>query len=382
MNKKIKILKDFIRYLVIIFAVVAKFIAIFLVYSTITDFRPPPVQSLEITQNTKKLPLMLESNLSFITWNIGYCGLDKSMDFFYDGGKKVKTSDTLFQKNLSGVFEFLSHYDTVDFILLQEVDSLAQRSFFSNQVKVLSQALPDFYSSYAINYNVRYVPLPLLKPMGEVVSGILSFSKYKPVISEKYSYIVNYPWPKKIFMLDRCFLMQRFPLKNSRELVVINTHNSAFSDADNLRQFEINYLRSYLLYEYAIGNYVIAGGDWNLNPPDYDQITLYSSYNKKKNTPGIPASYLPEDWQWAYDLKTPTNRDVDQSYRFGLTPTTIYDFFVVSPNIQVNKVKVFPMNFEYSDHQPVFLSVTLKDDYTTNNSEQIISENNLPSSVR
>ncbi len=33
-------------------------------------------------------------------WNIGYCGLDASMDFFYDGGEQVRPSEEKVKENL------------------------------------------------------------------------------------------------------------------------------------------------------------------------------------------------------------------------------------------------------------------------------------------
>jgi endonuclease/exonuclease/phosphatase family metal-dependent hydrolase len=334
----------------------------FMLYFTLIDFQPPPV---EVINSKEPLEVPLESDeFSFITWNIGYCGLDKKMDFFYDGGKKVRPDDSSFQRNLNGVYKFLAEQDTADFIFLQEVDTLAKRSYYANELTVMSDALSNHVKCFATNYNVKYVPLPVMKPMGEVISGIVTYSKPHPDISERYTFPVNYTWPMKIFMLDRCFLMQRYKLKDRRELIVINTHNSAFENADMLRQYELWMLRSFILQEYAIGNYVVVGGDWNQNPADYDNMKYYSCYHKKTGTPKIPENYLPEDWHWAYDNKIPTNRDVYEAYRPGFTPTTTYDFFVTSPNVTVEQVKAIECGFTFSDHQPVYMRIKLESDPT------------------
>ena len=43
-------------------------------------------------QQMNHLSVLSDSaEISLLTWNIGYCGLDKEMDFFYDGGTKVIT---------------------------------------------------------------------------------------------------------------------------------------------------------------------------------------------------------------------------------------------------------------------------------------------------
>jgi endonuclease/exonuclease/phosphatase family metal-dependent hydrolase len=352
--------KIILKYLLITAVVVTVLICSFLLYFTVVDFQPAPVEII----NSKQPPgIPLEQDeFTFISWNIGYCGLDKKMDFFYDGGKKVRPTDSVFQNNLNGVYSFLSKQDSVDFVLLQEVDTFAKRSYYANEVTLFSDALPRHTACFATNYNVKYVPVPLFNPMGEVISGIITYSKPHPNLSERYSYPVNYSWPMKIFMLDRCFLLQRYKLKNGHELVLINTHNSAFENAGILRQYELWMLRGFILQEYGLGNYVVVGGDWNENPPDYDKMKFYSCYYKKTGLPRIPEDYLPENWHWAYDRKIPTNRDVDEAFRSGFTPTTTIDYFVTSPNVSVINVKAIESGFAFSDHQPVYMHIKLESD--------------------
>jgi len=165
--------------------------------------------------------------------------------------------------------------------------------------------------------------------------------------------------------------MQRYKLPGQKELVLINLHNSAFSDADVLRQYELWMLRSFLLSEYDKGNYVIAGGDWNQNTPDYNALTYKSGFNKKTGLPGIPADYLPKGWKYAHDTLLPTNRDVNTAYYHRLTPTTIIDFFITSPNIKVEQINVINCGFEFSDHQPVFMRVRLNSDPLAGSNKEI-----------
>jgi len=360
-----KILKKTLWTLLILFLIVFVGASGLLYYFTKKDYQPVPAENIAIKQNAR-LQQIDSVPITFITWNIGYCGLDKDMDFFYDGGKKVRPDETAFQKNLNGVFDFLNKNDSIDFFLLQEVDTFSKRSYYTNQVTLFSKALQRHSYGFATNYNVEFVPLPVLKPMGQVLSGITTFSKYAPSESKRYSYPVNYSWPMKIFMLDRCFMMQRYKLSSgNKELVLINLHNSAFSDADLLRQYELWMLRGFLLDEYAKGNYVIVGGDWNQNTPDYDKLS-FPGYNKKTGLPKIPADYLPDGWNYAHDMLLPTNRDLNAAYLQRVTPTTIYDFFITSPNVTVEQVRVLNCGFEFSDHQPVYMRAWLTNDEAEN----------------
>ena len=161
-------------------------------------------------------------------------------------------------------------------------------------------------------------------------------------------------------MLDRCFLVKRFPTNNNKELIVINTHNSAYDDG-SLKKQQMEYLKTFLLTEYSKGNYIIVGGDWNQNPPDVDYSEI------KKNSPTkrfvlnpINADYLPQDWNWVYDKETPTNRYLNAPYEKGKTITPIIDFYLMSPNISSTYVKTTETNFKHTDHQSVVSRIEFK----------------------
>ena len=44
----------------------------------------------------------------------------------------------------------------------------------------------------------------------------------------------------------------------------------------------------------------------------------------------------------------------------GKTFTTLIDFYLVSPNVEILEVKTIDLDFKYSDHQPISLKVKLK----------------------
>jgi endonuclease/exonuclease/phosphatase family metal-dependent hydrolase len=204
--------------------------------------------------------------------------------------------------------------------------------------------------------------MPVTNPMGKVESGIMTFSRFEPTVAQRYSFPLNYSWPTGLFMLDRCFILERFKLPNGKELVIVNTHNSAFDDAGVLRQYELWMLRGFLLSEYEKGNYVIAGGDWNQNPCGFNDSKFKDDYVKDPKKTPMEKDYLPATWHWCFDPLYPTNRNVNDIYKAGKTLTTIIDFFVASPNIKIDTVCVVHNDFEYSDHQPVYMKVKLIED--------------------
>jgi len=158
-------------------------------------------------------------------------------------------------------------------------------------------------------------------------------------------------------MLDRCFLSNRYPLENGRELIIINTHNEAF-DKGNIRKAQMEYLKDFILNEYNKGNYVITGGDWNQTPPDFKPAFTGNVVDTTQMV--IPSDFLPAGWKWLYDNSTPSERNVVNAYNPVATPTTIFDFFLLSPNIKALSVKGIMLDFENSDHNPVLIKVKLQ----------------------
>ncbi len=327
--------------------------AAFLIYATISDYTPPPESLIEKSPEGEYTPLKTDSSglkISILSWNIGYCGLNKEMDFFYSGGKQVYPSEKVVENNIKGVEKILQENSDVDFVLLQEVDRNSTRSYHRDEMEEFSKAMPDFQHFYAPNYRVFFVPVPLKKPMGAVESGLVTFTRHKPVSVVRHSFKGNYAWPKSLFMLDRCFMEAKFMLSNGKSLVLINTHNSAYDDG-TLKAAQMQQLKAFIENEYRKGNYVIVGGDWNQCPPGF-KAAFSRDIMDNKSRSDIASSFM-KDWKWAFDNGSPTNRRNKTAYKQGHTPTTVIDFFLLSPNIEILGVKNLDYGFNYSDHQPV-----------------------------
>jgi endonuclease/exonuclease/phosphatase family metal-dependent hydrolase len=326
-------------------------------FLTLTDYRPPPLQELEIRgSNDTALP---GKELVFLTWNIGYAGLGKEMDFFYEGGTRVRPSRELFEKYLNGIRDFLASRDSAGFLFLPETDTWSKRTYYTDETEVLSRALPKYHPVFAKNYSCRFVPQPVAEPMGRVESGILVLSAAKPYAATRHGFSVNFPWPQSLFFLKRCFIELRYHLEGGKDLVVVALHNSTFDKGGKLRKVELHELSAFMNREVSKGNYVIAGGDWNSNPIGFDKSSIVSGDLAKDIEPPIDPGLLP-GFRFVFDPTAPTNRDVNGPYVKGKTLTTIIDFFVVSPNVRVRSVRTISNGFEFSDHQPVEMKVTLE----------------------
>lgn len=354
------IIKYILKYLLYIVLAAVLAIAGLLGYSTFTDYKPEPSETLAI--NGKAITIE-GTTFSFLIWNVGYCGLGKEMDFFNDGGKTVRASKELTDKYVTGVSGFVAGNDSVDFILLQEVDKDSKRSYNIDEEERLSSALPSFARSFALNYNCKFVPVPFqfpYEPYGKTYGGLLSFSRYTPVSSTRYQYPGGFSWPTSLYMLDRCMQVLSYKLPNGKELQVINTHNTAYDETGEIKKTEMEFIKKFLDSETAKGNYVVMGGDWNQAPPGFDALQFNKNIASGYTMQSIDSTLIPKNWSVVYDKTKPTNRANLTEYRPGETFTTLIDFFITSPNIEVVAVKTIDLGFVNSDHQPVYLKVRLK----------------------
>lgn len=345
-----------LKVILLIFALLLVLSGLFLLLSTVIDYKPDPVE-LVFDPESPGTVLAEGTELSLAIWNIGYGGLDSSMDFFYDGGKQVRPSRNRVSENVDGILATLSMFDDFDFVMLQEVDRRSKRSFRTNEYGLIGDSFPGYYSSFGSNYRVWFVPVPIKSPMGRVDSGLQTLSSKSPAKVERHSFPGNYAWPLKLYMLDRCFLVNYHPLDNGKELLVINTHNSAYDDG-SLRRGQMAYLKEFILDEYAAGNYVIVGGDWNQCPPGFEPLFEARRFDREDLT-FIEDSFPEASWSWAVDASVPTNRRVKTPYDPVESAVTVIDFFLTSPNIRIIKVEGIDLGFRFSDHQPVTLRVVL-----------------------
>jgi endonuclease/exonuclease/phosphatase family metal-dependent hydrolase len=329
-----------------------------ILFATLTRFKPSPRSSLKA--DLPGIPTGPKGDtLTVITWNIGYGGLGREMDFFYEGGTQVRPSRADYNRYMAGITSVTGELMPFDLLLMQEVDYHSKRSYYEDQREEIKNKIEGLYYVEALNYDVRFVPLPLIHPMGRVTSGLLMAGRDRPESSWRVGFPDDESWPVNLFMLQRCFIVSHFSW-NGKPLTVINTHNSAYDESGEAKSVQLNMLKDELLRAYGEGQYVVAGGDWNQNPPSFDPGQITNGDRVKEIRPLIPDTLLPEGWKWISDPSLPTNRDVNQPYTKGHTPTTIIDFFLVSPNIEVLEVKTIYNGFEFTDHHPVRMKIRLR----------------------
>ncbi len=343
------------------------YICAVLLHATYTDFTPEGISKLKIESNQAQASIQ-DSTLSFTSWNIGYAGLGKESDFFYNGGgfftsggKMVRSSKELVEKNIAGVRASIPKIKS-DFMLFQEVDFNSCRSYHSNQQEMLQEGLDKYSCTSAVNFDVNRIPTPILEPWniyGEANSGLNTFSRYLPREAERHQLPGKFSWPNSLFLLDRCLVLNRYPTDWGKDLVVVHIHNSAYDRDGKIKKVQMDYLKNLVLQEYELGNYIVVGGDWNQCPPGFNFDTFHPGTKKYSSNPNIDSDFLPADWTWVYDPSVPTIRNSAVIYETGKTFTSLIDFFLLSPNVKALNIKGLDQGFDFSDHQSIRMEVRL-----------------------
>ena len=231
-----------------------------LIYLTVTEYRPEPIEDAKLVRNSKSVKS--KTKMTLTTLNTGYSSLDETQDFFIEGGKGsrcVSKERTLV--NLTSIVKLLKEFNS-DFYLLQEVDEPCRRSCLTNQVKYITKKFHDYNSSFAYNYKVDYVPIPLRKPMGSALSGLISLSKERIISSKRHQLKGDEKYPRRIFFLKRCMMVNKYQI-GKQELTLINIHLSAYDKGGLIRKKQIDHLIEFINDYSKENKHVIIGGDWN-----------------------------------------------------------------------------------------------------------------------
>ena len=336
--------------LALIILVVGAFLAL-----TLTEYKPADIEAVTVPQGGDKVKA--GQSLTIVSFNTGYAALGETEDFFMDGGTKSRPdSADVVEKDMQGIVSQISGFGA-DIIMLQEVDTGSRRSYNTKQASYYSRELGLPYV-FACNYSSAFVPYPVPNVLGKVHSGLATYTDLAVDSASRVQLPVPFSWPVRCFNLKRCLLVSRMPVEGSdKELVIVNLHLEAYDDGEG-KAAQTKMLYDFLAEEYAKGNYVIAGGDFNQTFPGAHE---YPALTEGCWMPGVVSADLPAGFSFKFgEGDSPTCRLLDKPYKGNDAPQYyIIDGFIVSDNISVETVEVVDRSFTYSDHQPVRIVVTI-----------------------
>ncbi len=296
---------------------------------------------------------------NIITYNIGYGANTNDYSFFMDGGKysRAKSEDGLLA-NLCAITDVI-YNSGASFFLLQEVDLDGTRTFNVNEREVLNDLIKGFYFNEAVCYDSPYIFYPIFDPIGKNKSAMLTYSTSRIAEGMRVSLPVSEGF-NKYMDYDRCYTVSKIPTANEKMLVLYNVHLSAYSDV-SVRDAQLDMLFRDMENNYKMGNYVICGGDFNMNLRDEELETDLTWCQR------FPREKLPKGFEMGIDYGTDFSishnscRNTNEPYNEDTTFTVTTDGFIVSDNVMVHYYNNMNCHYEFSDHDPVLLQIYLKE---------------------
>ena len=219
-------MKKVFSFLLKLLGILVLAVAVLLGWLTVTEFKPDPVEAVEVTRAGDVDTLKGGDTLTVLSWNVGYGGLGKDSDFFMDGGKDARSADEATVKAyLNGISDTIAQ-SQADLVLLQEVDSDSSRTYGIDERNFLSNGMSC--EAYAMNYSCPFVPVPV-PPIGKVHSGLYTMTNDLAIDrAERISLPCPFSWPLRIANLKRCLLVSYLPIEGSdKQLVLVNLHLEA-----------------------------------------------------------------------------------------------------------------------------------------------------------
>jgi endonuclease/exonuclease/phosphatase family metal-dependent hydrolase len=321
------------------------------------------MEKIEISKNPGiSRSFMSAKELTLLTFNTGYACHDTASSFrahIIKPMQRRQCSPDQIRHNLNRISDFLLQSDA-DIVLLQEVDRHSTRSGGIDQHNHFQSVLPQYSASFAWNYQVKWVPVPLQRPVGKVLAGLSTFFRQPVAEASRIQLPGLKYWPRRQFDLRRCLAEHRMTLDNKRSLFVFNLHLSAFDRGGQLRKLEMQEIKKIAEMLANDGHYVIFGGDWN---HDLTTASKGDHWQQPVDRPTwlmpIRPSHKPEGYHWAYDGSIPTVRETHSPYEPNATFTAVIDGFLMSDNVQILDIKTHNLDFGPSDHHPVTCKVRL-----------------------
>ena len=312
---------------------------------------------LEILNGTEeKAPIGEE--LKIITYNIGFAAYTPEFSFFMDGGEYSRAfSKESVEEVMGGITELLRSEDA-DFLMIEEVDERATRSHHVDQKSIIRKGLSGYDSLFAVNYDSPYLFYPFDEPHGKSLAGMLTLSRYNVRSSFRRSLPIETSL-MKLVDLDRCYSVSRVETESGKELVLYTVHLSAYTSDGTVATEQLKMLLDDMRSEYAKGNYVIAGGDFNKDLLHDSSEYFGISGEEYTWAQAFPSELLDGTGLslWA-PSNAPTCRNADAPYNPQQFVLTV-DGFIVSNNVTVVECLTVENEFEYSDHNPAAMTFIL-----------------------
>ncbi len=355
-------MKKFLKILLAVVAALLLVALIYVAYVLISYYRLDDNLTLQV-ENPKTAEVQTGKPYKLLSWNIGFGAYEEDYDFFMDGGTQSwAKSEKALKENLEEIEDFLEE-QKADFNFIQEVDFDATRSYHVDERSYVIDALENQSYVFAQNYDSPFLFYPFTQPHGKSRAGIMTFSAFGITSAVRRSLPIEQSLAKLVD-LDRCYSVSRVAMENGKTLVLYNLHLSAYTTDGTIAIDQLKMLVADMQAEYEKGNYCIAGGDFNKDVVGSGCEVFgveKQEYNWAQPIPDSVFDGSDIELVAPFDANDPVAscRLPDKAFWEGQFQITV-DGFMVSPNVEVKTAQVLDTGFEYSDHNPVLLTFSLK----------------------
>ena len=167
-----RILKAALKAVGILAGALVLVVVVYLAYVILSYKRLPDNLELAVTITKEgeqnKEPVRIGQEYGIVTYNIGFGAYTPQFSFFMDGGKSsVAESKESVLETVGGAASYVSETINPDFVLWQEVDLDATRSYHVDEYEEIQAYYKDYCMTFAVNYDSAFLFYPLTEPHGK-----------------------------------------------------------------------------------------------------------------------------------------------------------------------------------------------------------------------
>jgi len=297
--------------------------------------------------------------ITLLGWNIQF-GAGRH-PFFYDYGDVVSVSEAEVHRTLEGIATTIRAVDP-DLVVLQEVDRGSRRTAFVDEHAWLVDGLDYPCHASTPYWRAPYVPIPAHEPLGRVDLHLSVLSRFAlgPATRRALPMLRESPL-RRLFNLKRAVLEVRLPVRGGPDLVLLQTHLSAFSRGDGSLPGQVAAVDARLAALEDAGIPWVIEGDLNALPPGDDPSRLAPEERALYPEASTPVAPLLAHW---HDPVADGWRTDPARWRTFLpypedVPDRTLDYTLHGGGVRAMGYRVVREAKAWSDHLPVCFTFQL-----------------------
>ena len=291
--------------------------------------------------------------LTVVTWNVGFAGMGPTATLRLSGGNSfIPSASKMVQKNMVKITDTLLQANA-DVFTLQELSSGSIVNMWHDMRTSISTALETHHVFEASSF-----AFPLFFRVLKNEHGVGTYIRNTWTVEDasQTTFSASELYYGFIGRRDR-MLTTRIINENGVRLAIVNSHLASYDPRGTVRVKQLKELVAYVQSLYTDGTEVLVGADWNLH--NNEATFCHGEELSELCACKFPFEHIPDGWGMHFPTNASTVRATNKPYRKGWTKTATIDGFLCSPGISVQDIQAIDLEFAYSDHNPVAMTISL-----------------------